>query len=508
MKRGWLVWMAAAAGCFRPSPPGGAPCSPNGSCPDGFLCTADDVCAPHGGSGGPGDGGADGPSGGDLLRVHARVGVTVVAADGTLQEATEPSALAVVLADGTSPELAQTSDGSVEFHRAAVDQAYRITSGSTQVVGTTSALVYMPPVFGRTNVTPMTKAAPIAVTLDAFGQHAAGSTVLVATGQRAFAVNTGSNDLSFSLDWRTSTTLTGGPGGLLDGAAGGLLWLVHFVADSESRNALDGALALQVAQTDGDVLPVSGTLLKIDTTGCLRIAARAATERARLGAAVSGQSLTAFTGVASQPAALRVTPGAFVIASAPVTANGTADHPYAEPFPNEQLLAMLSVTRATTHQPGGGNASLVELATLISLAPVAGLAHACTAGDTVTVPAAPALLSTVTLDGVALTADRQAMVLDASAPVTVAVTVGAGGADRYQVELDDVTSGARVLVGMQVSAAPRFVLDRARFVAGHMYQLFVGVATGYAGVAQGDLTTPTYPVGVSETPSYTFRVAN
>jgi hypothetical protein len=40
LTRGWFVAALAVAGCYKPTPPAGAPCSTSGECPSGLTCTA------------------------------------------------------------------------------------------------------------------------------------------------------------------------------------------------------------------------------------------------------------------------------------------------------------------------------------------------------------------------------------------------------------------------------------------------------------------------------------
>ncbi len=43
--RGSTLALGLLAGCYHPSPPGGAPCNSNHECPDGLACTAQNVCS-------------------------------------------------------------------------------------------------------------------------------------------------------------------------------------------------------------------------------------------------------------------------------------------------------------------------------------------------------------------------------------------------------------------------------------------------------------------------------
>ena len=85
----FVVVCALALGCYAPSPPTGAACSPNGSCPGGLVCAQPTLTCERSDGAAP-DAGRDGAPDGPLC-IPAAPGVTMFALTGAIQTFTVPT---------------------------------------------------------------------------------------------------------------------------------------------------------------------------------------------------------------------------------------------------------------------------------------------------------------------------------------------------------------------------------------------------------------------------------
>ncbi|MBA2542875.1 MAG: hypothetical protein H0V17_24730, partial [Deltaproteobacteria bacterium] len=313
-------------------------------------------------------------------------------------------------------------------------------------------------------------------------------------------------------DWRTAGTAGGLGIGLLDPAQHDDVFILDFqlAAFTPGQTAVIAVGSPDTfAMTDGAIFDLDSVpVVPVSQNGCTHalIQLDPAIERLTTAAGTGFTAAGASWGLLAVPALDTGLAGAVGLLAVAPTPNLAVDvdAPYHDPFPDHQLLL---VAVASTPR------SLLLDGRVLTLGAVFAYLSAVERGSCPTSTTALVLVpdiahaTGITIDGAALTADEQPVVIERPGEAVVTWTEN-GSADFYQVVLhevvqDPLNAGRFRLEQRRVlrSKEPRVAIEAAHLLVNKRYVLTIAATTGYPNLAAGDYLNVSYPATIVTMPS-------
>lgn len=371
------------------------------------------------------------------------------------------------------------------------------------------------PMYGRperAKVTPMTS-------LGYMISNATGAsafTQVATTGIWAQAVKPSAEpNTNFTIDWSSASPLSR-PIGMLDGTAGDRAYFLLFDRFPPTGTATYYSLTRfredTVTLAAGATININTTAMNVPSSTCVHVRAPLVAESARLAAAglTVPMMATRYWEIAAQPAPM-LGPEGFMVSRAyntQLTADVDAQIMVANPFPSHALALRMVVIAAQDILAPGATSALIASASTNHWSAVG---DGCSSPTTVT--PSIALLGDARLAG----AGPGSVTLDRSTDPVLAWTVKSGAADRYTVNVMEVTAVPDTcttntvlgpVLATYITTAPSILVDQTKLVAGKHYVFQITSDLGLPNAAKGDLFTATLPYARSTVYSGVFTMAN
>lgn len=424
-----------------------------------------------------------------------------------LSEVPVPVPWTVVLDDGTQPTVTVHDDGSFEFARSRVGQAYRLIAPSheVEIQHTSGNLELGPTAYGRLDrdlVTPGTK---LSYMISNATQTPTTVAYINTTG--LWSSTQAPNVSMFTLDWTKQGSLYGEPGLLrvdqndrafyiLDDNVGGYTATIGYRADDISIPA-------------GGMPAIAGAYSTAIRDSCIHVLANHASVALRLEqAGIVGPKLANWI-VRAVPIASNGPFIGFATASAGqvgTLSNVDMNITTANPYPGHDLVLSQSVFSARTFAaPGATPITLYE-----------GTQHyvipATSCATPTVLDGAAAIPTNLTVDGTPIVAEGQPVAVPRPGSVTFSFTA-TGAADRYRVDLYELFKAADNTTGLRLvtqiySQKSEIPVDSSLLEAGRSYTLIAVVEVGYPYAIVGDMARISYPYGNAAQLTKMFTVSN
>lgn len=423
-----------------------------------------------------------------------------------LSELPLPTLWTVELDDGEKPTVTVHDDGSFEFARAHVGQAYRLIASGFEVQHTSPHLQLAPSFYGRLERDAVTPGTTLGYTVPNAVQTP--TTVAYVNTTGLWTSTRAPNVSSFTLDWTKQGALYGAPGLLrvdqndrafyiLDDSAGGYTATIGYRADDITIPA-------------GGTPAITGTYSMAVRDSCIHVLANHAS--VAMGLTQAGMTGTKVANwiVRAVPIAANGPFIGFVTASAgqsSTLSNVDMNIMTANPYPGHDLVLSQSVFAVRTFTaPGATTATTVYEGTQHYVIP----ATSCATPSVL--DGAAALPTSFSIDGVPLTTDGQPVSVPRPGSVTFSFTA-TGAADRYRVDVYEIFKGASAatsfrLVTQIYSQKTDIRIDSSLLEAGRSYTLLGVAEVGYPNAPVGDMSTISYPFGIGFQFTSMFTVSN
>jgi hypothetical protein len=413
--------------------------------------------------------------------------------------------IAVRLTDGSTPDVVQDGPGAYSFETD--NLAYTLTLESPRgpfvidhfVPAVTIALPHV----GRLDAAPFTAPTTVTVTPSSMVD----STELVHTT----GVWSTSENASFEWGGRGHTIF--GTRGLLDAARNDRLYYVgysDFTNDTGTPHvAAASFFEASVTLAEGSTATVVGTPI-VPQAACVRVTAERQRQLARISEVAPGTfaPVGADLLIDAIPARELGREGAMLLATQVLVSDiSKIDIAYGKLFPDASTIVSLGAVRSRFYKNSLASAFLELFYAVRVFDEVVGTQ--CPDSSVTLTADMVALIGSISLDGVFLTADEDVLQIENDPIVTWSVSQGPLDhffVTLFEVVIDQDGTPLEVPIASRFTTDPIVRFDRELFVEGKLYTLHVEARVGTPNAVRGDFSTVSFPNGSSVGTSAVFGV--